>query len=175
MIARKSHMRLFNGHLKMDQESIKRVFLLQLSNIFCIKSYLVENLPKMAKDASFNDLKLAILESISDIKIQILRMEQIYVIIGEKYSPHQCIGVKALTQEAFTAINKIGMSGLEKDLGMLIHLNTLESIEIICFNSLHTLAKSLPQDDLSTLLKQNLDMAKDSKELYELITKEYIN
>ncbi len=175
MAVRKPQMRLFNGHLKLNQDAIKRVFLLQLGNIFCIKSYLVENLPVFAFKASFADLKLAILEGVGDIKVQILRMEHIYSIIGEKYNPQHCTGVKALTMEAFAATKKIKVSGLETDLGMLIHLSMLESVEIVSFNSLHTLAKSLPQDDLSILLQQNLDMAKDSKELYELITKEYIN
>jgi ferritin-like metal-binding protein YciE len=175
MTLTKSTMRLFNGHQKMDQESLKKVFLLQLNNIFCIKSYLVINLPAMAESASFNDLKNAILESVDEIKLQLLRMDEIYRIIGESYSPRQCVGVRALTMEAYVASKAPGMSYLETDLTLLYHMYTLESIEIASFTALHDLALSLPQNDLSILLKQNLDTAKDNKELYELISREYIN
>jgi ferritin-like metal-binding protein YciE len=168
-------MRLFNGHQKMDEDSLKKVFVMQLNNIYCIKSYLVVNLPVMAKSASFADLKNAILDTTDEIKLQLLRMDQVYKIIGETYSPHQCVGIRALTTEAYKEITAPGMSGLETDLMLLNHMNMLESINVSCFAALKDLAKSLPQDDLYILLKQNLDIAMDNKELYELISKEYIN
>jgi len=168
-------MRLFNGHLKMDEASLKKVFIMQLSNIYCVRQYLVANLPVMAASASFTDLKNAILEQVDDIKLQLLRMQKIYQIIGEEYSLQQCLGVRFLTIEAYAAIKAEDMSELEADLAMLCYLNAIESLEISCYKALYDIADSLPQDDLRLLLKQNLDMAKDSKELYELISKEYIN
>jgi ferritin-like metal-binding protein YciE len=171
----KSNMRLFNGHQKLSKKSLKKVFLMQLSNIYCIKCYLVANLPVIAESASFRDLKNAILEGVDEIKLQILRMDEIYSIIGEAYSPHQCVGVRALTLEAYKSSKSPDMSDLETDLMLLYHMNTLESIEISSFTALRDIASSLPNDDLSILLKQNLDIAKDNKELYDLISKEYFH
>ena len=167
-------MRLFNGNQKMDEKSLKKVFLMQLSNIYSIKTYLVANLPAMANSASFNDLKLAILENISDIGLQLLRMDAIYKLIGEKYNQSQCLGVRALTMEAYVMSKAPGMTKLETDLYMLYHLNILLSLEISCFTSLHDIALSITPNELTVLLKQNLDIAKDNKELCEMITKEYI-
>jgi ferritin-like metal-binding protein YciE len=159
----------------MDETSLKKIFVMQLSNIYCVRKYLIVNLPIMAESASFNDLKNAILEQVDDIKLQILRMQQIYSIIGEEYSPQQCLGVRFLTIEAYVALKTEGMTKLEADLSMLCYLNAIESLEISCYKALCDIADSMPQDDLRLLLKQNLDMAKDSKELFELISKEYIN
>jgi ferritin-like metal-binding protein YciE len=170
----KSNMRLFNGHLKMDEASLKKVFIMQLSNIYCVRSYLIANLPIMAESASFVDLKNAILENVDEMKIQLLRIQKIYKIIGEEYSLQQCFGVRFLTIEAYVAIKADGMTKLEADLAMLCYLNAIESLDISCYKALCDIAESLPQDDMRTLLKQNLDMAKDSKELYELISKEYL-
>ncbi|NCD68412.1 DUF892 family protein [Mucilaginibacter agri] len=174
-MASKSNMRLFNGSLKMDEASLKKVFLIQLNNIYCVKSYLVANLPVMAENASFADLKMAILETVDEIKIQLLRMDEIFTILGELYEPQQCLGVRFLTIEAYVAIKAEGMTPLESDLTMLCFLDALVSLEISCFKNLYNLADSLPQKDLRFLLQQNLDMCKDNKELYELISKEYIN
>ena len=171
----KANMRLFNGHLKMSQKSLQKVFLIQLNNIFCVKSYLVANLPIMAASASFADLRNAILENADEIKVQLLRMQAIYNTMGETYDERQCIGVRALTVEAFKGINETNMTGMETDLMLLFHMKSLEGINLACYKSLLDIANSLPNDDLSVLLKQNLDMANDSKELYELISKEYIH
>lgn len=159
----------------MDEASLKKIFLMQLSNIYCVRQYLVVNLPIMAASASFTDLKNAILEQVDDIKLQLLRMQEIYKIVGEEYSLQQCLGVRFLTIEAYVAIKADGMTKLEADLSMLCYLNAVESLEISCYKALCDIAESLLQDDLRLLLKQNLDMAKDSKELFELISKEYIN
>ncbi len=167
-------MRLFNGNQKMDEESLKKVFLMQLSNIYSIKTYLVANLPFMANSASFKDLKLAIMENITDINLQLLRMDVIYKLIGEQYNPRQCLGVRALTMEAYVASKSPGMTNLETDLYMLYHLNVLHGLEISCFSSLRDIAQSIIPNELTQLLKQNLDIAKDNKELCDMITKEYI-
>ncbi|WP_454804690.1 hypothetical protein [Mucilaginibacter phyllosphaerae] len=120
-------------------------------------------------------MKHAILETIGDIKVQLLRMEVIYKLIGEHYHPQQCMGIRALTIEIFVAAKTPDISHLERDLLLLYHLNNLESIEISSFTFLHEMALSMPLRDLTVMLHQNLDMAKDNKELFELITKEYIN
>lgn len=171
----KSYMRLFNGHLKMSQASLKKMFITQLNNIYCLKSYLVMNLPAVSETASFIDLKNAILESVGEIKLQLLRMDEIYKIIGETYKPHQCFGIRALTMEDYVASKAVGMSKLETDFSLLIYLQKLESIEVLCYSVLVNLAASLPDKGLTQLLNENLDMAKDSKVLYELISREYIN
>jgi ferritin-like metal-binding protein YciE len=175
MIVSKSNMRLFNGHQKIEQESLQKIFLMQLNNIYCIKTYLVANLPVMAAAASFIDLKNAIVENVDEIKVQLLRMEAIYAMMGETYNPQQCIGIRAFTMEAYAASKLPGMTHLETDLIMLYNLVALESLEQSCYTTLHEIAKSLPESDVALLLKQNLDMAKDSKELYTMIIREYIN
>lgn len=175
MTQSRSHMRLFNGHQKIEQESLKKIFLIQLNNIFCIKSYLVVNLPVMAAAASFIDLKNAITENVDEIKVQLLRMEAIYTMLGETYNPQQCIGIRTFTMEAYASSKQPGMTHLETDLLMLYHLVALESLEQACYTTLHEIAQSLPDSDVALLLKQNLDMAKDSKELYTMIIREYIN
>ncbi|WP_374951886.1 DUF892 family protein [Mucilaginibacter sp.] len=174
-MTKKSNMRIFNGHLMLEESSLRKVFLMQLGNIFSVKTYLIANLPLMAESASFQDLKHAILESIADIQVQLLRMDVIYKLIGEQYAPQQCMSIRALTTEIFVAAKTPDLSHLERDLLLLYHLNNLGSIEISSFTFLKELALTMPLGDLTILLHQNLDMAKDNKELFEMITQEYIN
>ncbi len=175
MKSEKARMRLFYGHLKLDEASLKKVFLLQLGNILSIKKYLADNLPGIAGQASFKDLEYAILESVDDIKLQILRMEQLFVIMKEAYEPQKCLGIRMLMTEGYAHVKSPGLTGLESDMMLLYHLNAVESLEISCFKFLHDIATSLPNGDLARLLKENVDSAKDNKALYEMIAREYLN
>jgi len=85
------------------------------------------------------------------------------------------MGIRALTIETFVAAKTPDLSNLERDLLLFYHLNNLGSIEISSFTFLKEIALSMHLKDMTVLLHQNLDIAKDNKELFELITREYIN
>lgn len=166
---------MFKGHLKLDEKSIKKIFMVQLNSIYCVKQHLLQYLPTLIERASFTDLKNAILENIDDLKLQMLRIESIFNLLHETYSPDKCMAIKSLTLEAYLATKKMKLTTLESDLTLLIHLRIIEGIEVTCLQILCDIASSLPGYELHMMLKQNLDMAKDSSQLYEMITKEYLN
>ena len=85
MTTKKSRIRLVDGNQNIEKKALKEIFLSQLNNIFGIKTYLVINLPVMARSANFRDLKLAMLEGADEIKLQMLRMEVIYKLLGEVF------------------------------------------------------------------------------------------
>jgi ferritin-like metal-binding protein YciE len=167
-------MRLFNGHLKLDEDTLTDLFLRQLGNIYCSKSHLVSALPQLSARASFSELKEAILEGIDDIKMQILRMDVIYQKFGTQYSEEKCMGIKSITLEAYLASHADGESALLVDMSILTHLRIIESIEITSFNILADIATSLKNEDVKTLLHQNLQSATNTSRMFELISREYI-
>ena len=86
-------MRLFDGRYKLENASVEKIFLKQLNNIYGFKSYLVINLPIIALTATFPGLRKAIMESIDEIKIQLLRMDEIFRLLGKTYQPHLSTGI----------------------------------------------------------------------------------
>lgn len=170
----KAVMRVYNGKLKLDESALKRLFLQQLDNVYCIKKHLVKILPALAENATFPDLKAAILESADQIKLQILRMDVIYKIYGASYTDHTCIGVKTLSLETYLATRVKKQSLVERDLALLLHLQITESVEVAYFTVLKNIAINLDNAETNTLLEQNLGSAVECKKLYELIAREYI-
>ncbi|WP_040626730.1 DUF892 family protein [Mucilaginibacter paludis] len=168
-------MRLFNGHLKLDEEALTNLFLGQLGNIYCSKSHLLSVLPGLSAKASFPELKNAILEGIDNIKMQILRMDVIYSNFNMVYAEEKCMGIKSITLEAHLASHAENKSPLFIDMSILTHLRIIESIEITSFNILKDIAASLNNPDVSTLLNQNIQSAMNTKLIFELISKEYIS
>jgi ferritin-like metal-binding protein YciE len=171
----KQYMRLFKGHLKMDEATLTDLFLGQLGNIYCAKIHLVTVLPGLSQKASFHDLKAAILDGIDNIKMQILRMDVIYQNFGINYTEEQCMGIKSIMLEAHLASTADNKSPLLIDMSILTHLRIIESIEITCLNILTDIAKSLKNADVLTLIDQNLQSAVNTNRIYELISLEYIS
>lgn len=167
-------MRVYNGELKLENDTLKKLFLQQLDNVYCIKKHLVKVLPSFAENASFPDLKAAILESTDQIKLQILRMDVIYKIFNAAYRDHYCVGVKTLSLETYMATKVDGQLPVERDLNLLIHLQITESVEVAYFGVLKKIAANLENEEVKILLDQNFESAIHCKNLYKLIAREYI-
>jgi ferritin-like metal-binding protein YciE len=175
MTIEKKRVNQIGGPHQSHHDCIKTIFITQLSDIFSIKHCLSECLPLFAANVSYPNFKLAILENVEEINIQLIRMKEIFDLLGEKYEAQECDEVKAITHEFIKTINTATVSDLETDLGILFHLVTLADMEILSYSILYELAESIHDRAVLFLLRQNLDMAKDNKELYELIIHEYIN
>lgn len=175
---RKNHskpiMRVMNGNMQLDKVTLKRLFLKHLDNVYCVKKHLVKILPSIAEKASFDDLRSAIITSIDLIKMQILRMDVIYKIMKGKYNEANCTAIKDFSIEAATKMPLDSKISLENDLTLLIHLQIIESHEIAYFDVLKSLTPTLHDMEIETLLEQNFDTSISSKNLYELIAKEYL-
>jgi len=130
-------------------------------------------LPLLAEQASFSDLRKAILENTDQIKMQILRMDVIYKACKNKYTNKNCKAVKTLVLEAY-ADTKANQLSIERDLSLLIHLQIIESVEITYFNVLKNLSIALNNSEIETMLSQNFVTSTNTKKLYELIAREYI-
>ncbi|MFD0765367.1 DUF892 family protein [Mucilaginibacter lutimaris] len=174
MKAATSQMRVLDSHRLMNEQSIRKVFLNSLDNIYCIKEYLVDNLPIVANSASFKNLKNAILESVDEVKEQVARLKSVFALLNEEHKPSHCLGLKAYLVEAYRASKQPGLTDSESDFIILYHLKVLEGMEIVSYNNLFEMAGTMRNRELGILLKQNLDMAKDNKELYDMISTEYL-
>ncbi len=171
----KAMMRVYNGDKRLDNDALSRLFIKQVDNVYCIKKNLVTILPALAEQASFADLKTAILENADQLKVQILRMEVIYKLLSASYVDNDCIGLKTISLEAYMAARSDGHLAIEHDLLLLIHLQIIESVETAYFSVLRNIAARVDNPEIETLLDQNLESSINNKKLYELIAKEYID
>ena len=175
MINTRPTLRLFNGKLKLNEAATKKVFLMQLSSVYAIKTYLVANIAKLAAFSTFPEINNAINETKAEMKLQLLRMDFIFKTLKEDNHLNPAMGVRAFSIETISSLKTLGMTELESDVTILLHLNMLEGIEISCYTALYDLALAMPYDDISRLIKENLDMANKSKAIYAMITREFIN
>ena len=145
-----------------------------LNLIYCAKLHIVEKLPLIAAYANFADLKHALLETHSDIEKQIIRMDEIYVLLDSTYSPQNCGMALGLIEDSFKAIDKQSDDTVLCDLSILFYMQNMESIEISSFKMLQMAAVVLKNKQISQLLQENFDEAKGDRKLMLLINAKYL-
>jgi ferritin-like metal-binding protein YciE len=156
-----------------DARFLKQIFLHHLNRIYNGKCFLRDHLNNLISLASFRGLGLALEEFGDDVKKQITRMEEIYLLIGEKPSDEDCNPIKSIVQEEF-CIDEKQTIALINDLDIMLYVQVLEHINITSYRMLKMIAITLKYTDVKQLLTENFNESIDNDKLFMLIAKEYV-
>jgi len=148
-------------------------FISNLDKIYCAKKHMVDRFPEIAGEAHFEDLNQAIMETVDDVKKQIVRMDEIYEILDAENKATGCEGLAVMIEEAFTAIADQHDDIALRDMAILFYLQNIESIEVASFQVLQILAKKLKNAEIMQLLKESFDEAREDRKLLLEITEKY--
>ena len=158
----------------LDTPLLKQVFVHNLNRIYFGKCYLNNHLDHLLHIASFTALQQAIQEFWDDVKKQITRMEEIYLIIGEEPSDKNCNPIKSIIRDEFCLDEKPDMPILS-DMDLIMYLQLLEHLNINYCRMLIMVAKLLKYDSIKQLLTECFDESIDNDQLFLLISKEYLS
>ena len=159
---------------KSDKNSLLKFFAGHLDRIYCGKQHLVNSLPALADKAHFRDLKLAIDELHDDVRKQISRMNEMYALLNLQQSDAGRVGMAALLQEMFDGIDANKGEKPLCDLSLMFYLQNIESIETASFQMLKITAEGLNNKDISHLLIENLDEAREDRSLLLRIGEKFL-
>src|ERR1700749_4690732 len=154
---------------------LKQLFIHQLNRVNCTKGYLIRNLPLLIEIASFRTMKLAIQESLDDVKKQQQRIDEMYELLGSKASDEGCEVVKTVIEEAFNLGNKAGKSTIVNDMDIILYMQLIENIELTSFRMLKQIARFMGNDQVTQMVTECFDENVDNDRLFTLITEEYLS
>ncbi|WP_428331679.1 DUF892 family protein [Mucilaginibacter sp.] len=163
-----------NPNTKPDPQELKHFFISHLNRIFCAKSQLVEKLPELSTRSHFLDLKQAIDETVEIVNNQMGRMKQIYILLDAWYQPESCVGLTGILDEAFQSIGNPHESAPLRDLSILFYMQNIESIEIASFKTLMKVIEKLDEPEVTQLLLESYDEAREDKILLNQIIEHYL-
>jgi ferritin-like metal-binding protein YciE len=155
-------------------EFLKQIFLHHLNRIYNGKSFLRDRLNQLVGMAAFKGLNLALEEFGDDVVKQLVRMEEIYALIGEKPADDECNPIRSIVQEEFCIDGKQTIPVIN-DLDIMLYVQVLEHINITSYRMLKMLATTLKYAEIKQLLTENFDESTDNDKLFTLIAKEYID
>lgn len=148
-------------------KNLRDLFEDSLKDIYWAEKALTKALPKMAKNATAPELKLAIENHLTETTTQIDRLEQIFKLVGKKAVAKKCDAMAGLLEEG-ESIMKETEIGDVRDAGIIAASQKVEHYEIATYGTLYAFATALDEDDVSRLL---LDTLKEEKNADVALTK----
>lgn len=164
-----------NNVTSLDRNDIKKLFIHQLNRMNCTKSHLIKTLPDLAEMASFNNLKLAISETLEDVKKQQERVDEIYNLLNSKASDEGCEVIKAVIDEAYHFGNRNnGLTKIINDMDIILYMRLIENICFTAFGVLKLINQFIGDERITQLLLECCDENSDNDKLFRLLSEEYL-
>ena len=140
----------------MEVDTLRDLFVKELSDIYDAEKQMLKALPKMAKAASFPELRRAFEEHETQTKGHVERLDRVFDAIGEKPQQMKCKGMAGLIQEENAALKEKGEPAA-LDAGLIAAAQKIEHYEIASYGTVRTYAQTLGEQDAARLLQETLD------------------
>jgi len=146
----------------MKLDSLNKLYIEQLKDIYSAENQLVSALPKMAKAASAPELQKAFQQHLTQTKGHVQRIEQIFREL--EYSPQgtKCKAMAGLIEEGEELIKEKDAEADVLDAGLIAAAQRVEHYEIAAYGTVRTYAEQLGYDDAAALLQETLDEEYDT-------------
>lgn len=143
----------------MEKPLLMVLFEDQLKDIYWAEKALTKALPKMAKQASSEELAEALTDHLAETEEQIQMVEQVFELIEKKAQAKKCEAMDGLIKEG-EEIMKETEKGPQRDAGIIAAAQKVEHYEIASYGTLRTYAEILGMDDVAQILEQILEQEK---------------
>src|SRR6185295_5321966 len=91
---------------KMIIRTLDELFVHELIDLYDAEHQIMQALPKMIGVATFGDLKLALNDHYQETKVQIQRLDQIFVLLNNKITPHPCEAMRGILREGNVVVEQ---------------------------------------------------------------------
>ena len=147
----------------MKMQTLKDLYIDELKDTYDAEQQLLKALPKMAKEASNEELRAAFEQHLDQTHTQVERLEQIFEELGEKPKGKKCEAMKGLLEEAKSMMEEAEDEDVA-DAAMIGSAQKVEHYEIAAYGTLRTYAELLGFDEQAELLQETLDEEKETDE-----------
>lgn len=157
-----------------EESQLMKLFEDELKDIYWAEKALTKALPKMAKNATSDELKQAIEDHLSETEGQVEKLERVFELIGKKAVAKKCEAMAGLVKEG-EEIMKDTEKGAMRDAGIISAGNKVEHYEIASYGTLSTFARILGLDEASEILHEILEEEKNADATLTQIAESAIN
>jgi len=141
--------------------SLRELYVEQLRDLYDAENQLIKALPKMAKEASSDELRQSIEEHLEQTRGQAERLEQIFEQLGEKPKGKKCKGMQGLLEEGKETLEE-DMEEDTKDAAIIAAAQRVEHYEISGYGTARTYANLLGESEAAELLEETLNEEKET-------------
>jgi ferritin-like metal-binding protein YciE len=154
--------------MQMQKDSLRKLYVDELRDLYNAEKQLIKALPKMAKAASNDQLREAFEEHLRQTSGHVSRLEQIFDQLNEKPSGKKCLGMEGLVKEGADTI-KEDYADAVMDAAIIGAAQRVEHYEMAGYGTARAFADLIGEKEHVSLLEQTLEEEKQAdKKLTEL-------
>jgi ferritin-like metal-binding protein YciE len=146
----------------------------ELKDLYSAETQLVMALPRMATGSVTPRLRKAFTHQLDETHDHVMRLAQVFRILGESARGPKCDGMAALVADAVAMIDADGHD-VVRDAGISAAAQRINHYEIAAYGSTLAFARILERNDIAGLLEQTLSEVKVSYELLLEIADDDVN
>ncbi|HEU4681284.1 MAG TPA: ferritin-like domain-containing protein [Gemmatimonadales bacterium] len=139
----------------MSLDSLEKLFLEELKDIYNGEKQILRALPRMAKAAESPQLQQAFTKHLKETEGQVQRLERIFKELGQAVRGKKCKGMEGLIEEGKEKMEEEGEPEV-MDAALIASAQKVEHYEIAAYGCLRTYAQLLGYSEAEQLLEQTL-------------------
>lgn len=154
----------------MNITTLEQKFVHDLADIYDAEHRFLEAQNEMHQQAQAPQLKAMIQDHMVQTKQQIANIEQIYQQLGTPPQRVKCDAATGLVIEGQKGLEESRMNPLVRDCVIGSAISKVEHYEVASYRGLVTAAESMGQNQIASLLRQNLQQEEQTAQLVEQST-----
>lgn len=139
----------------MSLDSLEKLFIEELKDVYNAEKQILKALPKMAKTAESPELEQAFTKHLRETEGQVQRLERIFKELGQTPRGKKCKGMAGLLEEGKEVLEEDGEPPVI-DAALIAAAQRVEHYEIAAYGCLRTYAQLLGYSQAEQLLRQTL-------------------
>jgi ferritin-like metal-binding protein YciE len=158
----------------MKLDTLQKLYVDELRDLYNAENQLLKALPKMAKAASSEELKNAFEKHLEQTEMHVQRLEQVFEELDQTPKGKTCRAMKGLIREGSEILEEEGDPSV-LDAGIIVAAQKVEHYEIAGYGSVRTFAELLGQQKAAELLQTTLDEESEANELLNGLAESIVN
>lgn len=155
----------------MSVDSMERMFVNELKDLYSAEAQIMKALPKMAKAATSSELRAAFEHHLRETEGHVQRLEQIFEMINESPKGKTCDGMKGILEEGEKSMKET-QEGPLRDEAMIGGAQRVEHYEMAAYGTVRSYAEQLGRQQIAQILEKTLSEEKAAdKKLTEISDK----
>jgi ferritin-like metal-binding protein YciE len=140
----------------MSLDSLDKLFLEELKDVYNAEKQILRALPRMAKAADSPELQQAFTKHQKETEGHVQRLERIFKELGQAPRGKKCKGMEGLLEEGKEVLEEDGEPAVI-DAALIGSAQRVEHYEMAAYGCLRTYAQLLGMDQAGQLLQQTLE------------------
>ena len=158
----------------MEIDSLRKLYVEELKDIYSAEKQLLQALPKMAKKAQNAQLKRAFEDHLAVTQEQVNRLETIFEGLGKAARGKKCKAMEGLVEEGKEVMQE-DMEPEVMDAALIAIAQKVEHYEIASYGTVCSYARLMGEEQAAKLLQQTLNEEGDADKLLTQLAETSIN